>query len=920
MHTRKPLFRYRSLLQWIVLGLMIVLTRAECVPALTGTAAPAMDKIEPELLDLLAVKGTGDFIIRFAEQADLRSAANGMGWQERGQFVVKALAGVARRSQTQAQAYLDDLGLRYQTFIAGNELYVWAGDRTAVERMAALPEVAYIRATRTYPLNPIAPAQRRDPQFLGERTGSQAITDWGIADAKADQFWSALGVQGDGIVVANIDTGVDWDHSALINQFKCPGDPANPACWSDPSNICGAGGACDNNGHGTHTMGTMVADDDPTLRYIAGMAPNARWIACKGCEGNSCSDLALNACADWILSPAGDPANRPHIVNSSWGSDGADPWYLDKVNAWRAAGIFPAFSAGNGYTCNNLSSPGDYQESFASAAHASSRTIAGFSSKGPSAYGDSPYTKPNISAPGATIYSTWPGNTWNTMSGTSMASPHAAGAVALLWSCNPRLIGQLDLTFQALLSTADPPPAGNCGAPSNGQGNYTYGYGYLNILQAGTAYCNITDLGALHGYVYDAGSGEPISGASVSPSSVLQGDRFVMATTDPTGYYTMSLIPGTYQVTASKIDYEPQIVAGVQIVTDTVTRQDFSLTFEGHWLPGPSACFDLTDLDAEYYPATGKIYLLGGRQGSSTSGNIYRIDPFTGACADTGADMPTPISSYTISLIDDGTSSLLCTFGGRSASGQATLDVQCYDPIANVVTVTAQLPPAYAGYLPGGQAVVDNQVYLFGGHRSEAAPYQLARTDRYNPLTNTFSQIGDLSQARGYLSTAVVDGKIYAFGGGVYDGFDLIAQTQAEVMAEPAGAGTWDDAGVADLPAASAEGRAYGFNSDSTYGLAGQIVLTGGGRYPGETAEVLAYDVASNTYDITFPDLINARRGHAGVLIPICSEQPDDRLPALWVFGGRRGSDYPPYMPTEYHPLSCPPLIRTYVPYSFHDG
>ena len=114
MHTRKPLFRYRSLLQWLVLGLMIVLTRAECVPALTGTAVPAMDKIEPELLDLLAVKGTGDFIIRFAEQADLRSAANGMGWQERGQFVVKALRAVRGLSEARDVARMnpDSLSLR----------------------------------------------------------------------------------------------------------------------------------------------------------------------------------------------------------------------------------------------------------------------------------------------------------------------------------------------------------------------------------------------------------------------------------------------------------------------------------------------------------------------------------------------------------------------------------------------------------------------------------------------------------------------------------------------------------------------------------------------------------------------------------------------------------------------------------------
>jgi hypothetical protein len=162
------------------------------------------------------------------------------------------------------------------------------------------------------------------------------------------------------------------------------------------------------------------------------------------------------------------------------------------VQAWRAAGIFPAFSAGNsGSSCNTLGSPGDYQESFASAAHASSRTIASYSSRGPSAYGHTPYTKPNISAPGSSICSTVPTNGWSCgYSGTSMASPHTAGAVALLWSCNPSLIGQIDQTFQLLQNNTDTPPAGNCGSPGDG-GNYTYGYGYLNVLKVGQAGCNV---------------------------------------------------------------------------------------------------------------------------------------------------------------------------------------------------------------------------------------------------------------------------------------------------------------------------------------------------------------------------------------------------------------------------------------------
>jgi subtilisin family serine protease len=379
--------------------------------------------IEPALLDRLAVAGHADLVVSFAATADLAPAYQ-MDWEERGVFVVQALTAVAESSQAHAREYLASRGLAFRPFIAGNELYVWAGDLQTVQDLAALPGVSYVRGARTYYIDPLlsaAPGQA--PQALA----------WGIDYTDADLFWNTFGVRGNGVVVANIDTGVQWNHPALDQSFKCGANPSDPACWADPSDICG-GVPCDNNGHGTHTMGTMVGDDDPSLTYQAGMAPGAQWIACKGCESTSCSDFALNACADWLLQPGGSAANRPHVVNNSWGGYGGDNWYLAKVNAWRAAGIFPAFSAGNnGSGCGSLGSPGDYQESFATAAVDASGDVADFSSRGPSAFGHDPYTKPNIAAPGVYICSSLPTNRWScSYSGTSMASPHSAGAVALL--------------------------------------------------------------------------------------------------------------------------------------------------------------------------------------------------------------------------------------------------------------------------------------------------------------------------------------------------------------------------------------------------------------------------------------------------------------------------------------------------------
>lgn len=596
-------------IKWMINSLIIVLF---CSAALFGlarrdSAAAAGDgseKIETTLLDQISTDGSADFIVRFTEQPDL-SAAYSMDWDARGEFVYNTLRDSAKRSQANAKATLDAQGLTYQTLIAGNELYVWGGSQattfrvsrlaelTALNALAALPEVSTIRATRTYTIDPITHVKPfENVTWAGDLLAEHALTtvgdstntatlDWGITDTKANQFWTTFGVAGDGIVVASIDTGVQWNHPALDQAFKCGTNPSDPKCWADPSNICG-GSACDNNGHGTHTMGTMVGDDDPWLQYNVGMAPNAKWIACKGCETSTCSEFALTTCADWILAPGGDSANRPNIVNNSWGDVGGNAWYMTYVNNWRAAGIFPAFSAGNSglQGCSSLGSPGDYQESFASAAHDNSRNIASFSSRGPSAqFGDTPYTKPNISAPGVGIWSAYPTtkspSTWALMSGTSMASPHTAGAVALLWSCNPALKGQIDATFKALQNNADATPAGTCGAPANGQGNYTYGYGYLDVLSAGSVTCN-GPIGTLNGHVYDKDA-NPIGGAILTATSDGTGNH-IQGFTNPSGLYTINLLAGKYTVSAMKGGYSFQSNPEIVVTQGITTTLNFTLT------------------------------------------------------------------------------------------------------------------------------------------------------------------------------------------------------------------------------------------------------------------------------------------------------------------------------------------------------
>jgi uncharacterized repeat protein (TIGR01451 family) len=893
----------------LVLGFILVLSAIGLVRA--GSTSPVSnqtaDRIDIALLEELSNGSKSDFIVRFAHQVDL-SPAYDMDWEARGDYVYHTLMDVALLTQSRALDHTNQRGLTTRTFIAGNELYVSAGDLRAAKNLAGLPEVESIRAAGIHRIPPVAP-------------GGPDAREWNIIDTGATQFWSVFGLVGSGIKVANIDTGVAPNHPALDAAYACGDDYADAECWEDPANIC-LGSMCDNNGHGTHTMGTMVGDDGGN--NAIGIAPGATWISCKGCEGNTCSDFALGACADWILAPGGNPANRPHIVNNSWGdSENCNDWYLPKINAWRAAGIFPAFSAGNyGSGCDTLGTPGDLQEAFASTAHDNSRAIYALASRGPSCYGHEPYTKPNISAPGVSVRSAWVGGGYWSLNGTSMASPHTAGAVALLWSCNPSLIGNIDQTFQILQDTAAEAPSGSCDAPPDEEGNYTFGYGYLDVYQAGLSWCSGGGYGWLSGEVTVVDLGEPLPGVEIK---INPGDGLV--TTGSNGLYSATLLSGTYVITASREGYRSETIAGISVITGATTTQDFQLEYLGSWRPGPSdPPFQYTRFDGVFNPEDNLIYFLGGRTGpDSHDKSIWTYNPASDQWADSGCQMNHNASNITIALLDDdgtGRGIGLYLIGGYDvAAGTNLTVVQRYypsQPGCLVEDVSSDpFPVVLSGHVvsAGGVGAIKNRIYYFGGWQSEVPPYFSDQTWEFDPRRSSGSRWSQLpavlDPARSYINVAVLDDLIYAMGGisGYDETPDLIPTAVVEVF-DPAD----PDAGwtpLASMPIAMGEGQGFAFQAQSLEEISALsegrdgIYVAGGGDWPDESAEALAYDVVSDTWDAAFPDLLFPRRNHAGALVPLCTEDPDDGLPALWVFGGVSGSDDPPYARPEYFPLPC---------------
>ena len=571
------------------------------------------------------------------EQANLRPAHSVKDWGARGHFVVAQLQAVANRSQAGIRGLLQSRGVKHRPFWIANTIQVTADDAT-LKLLEARPEVEKIVPDRAYQIPKPLPGETQ--------SGVQAV-EWNIDRIRAPEVWSILGDRGEGIVVANIDTGVQFDHPALVQQYRGNlggGSFDHNYNWFDPSQICGSPSLvpCDNAGHGTHTMGTMVGDDGGPNQI--GVAPSARWIAAKGCEDFSCSSSALLASGQWVLAPTDlngqnpRPDLRPHIVNNSWGGVPGDPFYQATVDAWVAAGIFPQFSNGNaGPSCFSSGSPGDYVNSYSAGAFDINNFIAPFSSRGPSAFGE---IKPDIAAPGVDVRSSVPGSSYDVSSGTSMASPHVAGTVALLWSAAPILIGDIASTRTLLDQTAIDTPDLSCGGTE--ADNNVWGEGRLDAFAAVQAII----AGTLQGTVTDASTGLPIPGATVR--AVRQDDGLVRATAaDAAGMYSILLPvdpapgPELYDATASAFGYDSPTVSNIEIVQDTTVFQGFALTpVPSHTVSGyvrdgegnPVANATVTILETPLAPATSGA--TGFYSFVSVPEGTYEVRAATGGCND----------------------------------------------------------------------------------------------------------------------------------------------------------------------------------------------------------------------------------------------------------------------------------------------
>jgi len=482
--------------------LVVSIICAFVLTAFTPFAPPEPPpNVSPRAWKATAADALADLIITAPGFPDLSPAALLLTKEAKTRFVVEALLAQAEISQAQLRASLTARGASFTPLWITNQLVVRHASRADLQWLAARQDVLRVDEDVK------APGLKSPPASPGAKhaahTNDPASIEWGVMHVHAPEVW-ALGYTGQGIVIADLDTGVRWDHTALKPKYRgwsvISGTVDHNYNWFDaaPDGTSPSPTPVDVNGHGTHTIGTAVGDD--SVGNQIGVAPGARWIGCRNMAGPSGvgSVARYTTCFQFALAPTDvtgnhpDPAKGADITTNSWG---CDPSYgeigCDLPNALvtvtqvlRDAGVMVVAAAGNeGSACRTvINAPGTLDQAFSIGATDSSDTIAGFSSRGPSSLTGK--IKPDVVAPGAVVRSsTFESTTsYGYKSGTSMATPHVAGVVALLWSAAPGLRGDVPDTEALLRATARPlTDAATCGGTlGSAVPNNTYGYGFID--------------------------------------------------------------------------------------------------------------------------------------------------------------------------------------------------------------------------------------------------------------------------------------------------------------------------------------------------------------------------------------------------------------------------------------------------------
>ncbi|WP_273837892.1 carboxypeptidase regulatory-like domain-containing protein [Halococcus sp. PRR34] len=376
-------------------------------------------------------------------------------------------------------------------------------DRAAVNKLATIDGVKTVVKDRTLSIpNSTKGSQSQPANDLSGDMGAQAQTQadgynttYGLDQINATDVWDDYGTMGGESKVAVIDTGVDVGHPDIDLYSEDPSNETYPGGWAEfdeNGNQVPGSEPHDTAEHGTHTSGT-VSGGDASGEYI-GVAPNVKLMHGLVIPGGSGSTTQVIAGVQWAVGEGADVTSLS--VGAGCGLFGGEVYsqaWIPVIENAKASGTAFVNSAGNGGDC--VGSPGNDFHSFSIGASNVDGGIADFSSgdlveksnwDDPPADWPDTYIKPNVSGPGVDVKSSVPGGEYGQLSGTSMAAPHVAGAVALLHSVNPD--ASVSEIQQALNKTAwrpaNPTDADHERDTRYGPKDSRYGMGIIDVYNA----------------------------------------------------------------------------------------------------------------------------------------------------------------------------------------------------------------------------------------------------------------------------------------------------------------------------------------------------------------------------------------------------------------------------------------------------